>query len=256
MIKKVLFFIPLILFLLTNTFVKNDSHAKSHSKKAYSKKAKKKKSPKKVTVPINIGMGPSFNTFTGLLDSDQIYHYGLKLDLYAYIDKALLKKAKHKIPKKFRKMALKMDSIKYRPSILIPNHLFISPKTKNTGVFGASWRPISTGFALIKTSVLDLDLNAGPIITYAFMTSDNNKIEETINFFRPGIDINAELYIKFSRWFLISGGWTSAFYIPQRIDRGNGSFLKTGSPSDQNCIWHIGTAFAMMHFRIPYSTRF
>lgn len=222
--------------------------AKGRSKR----KARKKKSS--VTVPVNVGLGPSWNMITGPIQEDQRFHYGLRVDLYAVIDKETIKRFKHRIPKKYRGMASRMREVRYRPSILIPDHLFISPKNGNTGIFGMTWRPFGLNLPLIDSSTLRLGVGAGLLLTYAHISSNIDGMQESTHFFRPGVDLRAELVLQLSPGFLLSGGWSSGFYLPQKIKGEGRGFAALGSPKNDDCIWHVGQIFAMLNFRFPYTT--
>ncbi len=219
--------------------------AKAPAKK---KRTKKKKARKKqmVTVPINVGLGPAFHYVTGPVQRDQEVHYGVKISLAAIIDQALIQKNKHKIPKKYRKMASRIDQIRLRPGpvVLIPDTIFISPQRDQTAMYGANWK-----FYGVHMPIGPLRIGTNLNLTYAHIDSENEALGET-HFFRPGLDLNAEIEIPLSKTVLISGGWTSFFYPPQEV---GGPVFALGE-TDQS-IWHIGQAFVQLHFRIPYTTR-
>ena len=223
-------------------------------------KRKRKRKPKRkrkasVTVPVNVGLGPTFNMLTGPIQTDQQYHYGLKIDVYAVIDKKTIRRFSHKIPKKYRGMAKKMQEVRYRPAIWIPDHLFLSPQSANTGMYGVTWRPLSVGLPLINAKRLKLRLGAGLLLTYAYIVSKAPELPESTHFLRPGLDLKAELILGLSDSLLLSGGWSSGFYVPQQVLGEEAGIGSLGSPGDEDCIWHVGQIFAMLHFRFPYTTR-
>ena len=49
----------------------------------------------KITVPIDVGVGPSVLNWTGDLATDQQWHYGVSISAAAIIDKKTLKKHKN-----------------------------------------------------------------------------------------------------------------------------------------------------------------
>lgn len=228
------------------------AEAKPKSKR---KPKRKGKASSSVTVPVNVGLGPTFNMITGPVQADQQYHYGLKIDVHAVIDKKTIRRFAGKIPKKYRGMAKKMHEVKYRPSIWIPDHLFISPATANTGMYGITWRPISVAIPLIRARRLRLEVGAGLLLTYAYIMSQAPELPDSTHFLRPGLDLKAELVLGLSDSLLLSGGWSSGFYVPQQITGEDAGIGSLGNPSDDNCVWHIGQIFAMLHFRFPYTTR-
>lgn len=223
------------------------------------KKAKKKraKTSSTVTVPVDVGIGPTTNWFTGVIGDDQRDHYGLKLDVAAIIDQQTIKANKKRIPKKYRKMALKMKEFVYRPFWWLPDSLLISPKLNNSFMYGVTLRPIGLGLSLIDNGFMKFSLSAGLVLTYAYMGNDNwvdkGYSNDSMHFLRPGADAKAELLLKLSKSFLVSVGWDSYFYIPQRI--GEGPLEEMGDNFMEESVWHNGQGFVMLHFRFPYTTK-
>lgn len=229
--------------------------------KGVKKKGKKKGKRKKIkeTVPVDIGVGPAVFMLFGPFKEDQQLHYGVKLSVKAIIAPEVIKRHRHKIPKKYRKYVSGKNEIRYSPSIFIPDHIIISPKTENTGIYGTSLKPIELSIPLLKKPRLAVGL--GVLLTYMFVDADaggvNAKREDdfrpeqdeafTMHFFRPGLDLNASLEIPFTDSFLVDFGWSSAFYPPQKI---NGDFFEWGELDDS--IWHVGQAWMRLHFRFPY----
>jgi hypothetical protein len=227
--------------------------------KARKKKRKKRKKAKAaITVPVDVGLGPTANWFTGVIGDDQQFHYGLKLDISAIIDQQTIKKNKQRIPKKYRKMALKMKEFVYRPFWWLPDSLLISPKLDKSYMYGVTLRPIGLGLSLINNNFMKFSLSAGLVLTYAYMGNDGwvdgGYANDSMHFLRPGIDAKAELLLKLSKSFLVSVGWDSYLYIPQQI--GEGPFEGLGEDPLENSVWHNGQAFVMLHFRFPYKTKF
>lgn len=217
--------------------------AKKRVKKKKKKKARKKQT---VTVPVNIGLGPAVHWITGPVQKDQEQHYGVKISLAAIIDQALIQQNKHKIPKKYRKMASRIDQVRLRPGpvVLVPDTIFISPRRDQTAMYGANWR-----FYGVHMPIGPIRVGSNLNLTYAHIDSDNEALGQT-HFLRPGLDLNAEIEIPLSKSVLISGGWTSFFYPPQEV---GGPVFSLGEMDAS--IWHIGQAFVQLHFRMPYTTR-
>lgn len=199
-----------------------------------------------VTVPVDVGVGPAAYFISGPVFRDQPVHFGLKLSVLAIIDQETIRKNRNRIPERYRKLAAGITEARVSPSFLIPDALIISPKFRRTGIYGATWRPISLSVPLVERP-FRLDLNAGPLLTYAFLHSD---VFPTTHFLRPGLDLKAELELPVSQAFLVSLGWASGFYIPQAL----GSWTAVG-PFDR-ALWHFGQAFLKLHFRFPYSLDF
>ena len=133
----------------------------------------------KITVPIDIGVGPSVLNWTGDLAADQQWHYGLSISAAAIIDKKTLKKHKKKIPKQYRSQLKKMDEIRIGYA-LVPDTVILSPKTVNTGMFGATWSPLSLGMPIeMGNSRLRLGMDA--MLTYAYIDSSLAKAGKGVN---------------------------------------------------------------------------
>ncbi len=201
-----------------------------------------------VTVPVDVGVGPAGHIVFGQVASDQLFHYGVKLNVAAIIDQQTIKANQNRIPAKYRAAAARMDEVRISPSIFIPDTLYISPKTRYTGMFGATWRPIGFNVPLLRGPVR-FTVGAGALLTYAFITSDTLAGGSDTHFLRPGVDLKAELEVMFVRSFGISLGWSSGFYLPQAI---GGAITKVPDVGP-DVIWHIGQVFAMLHFRFPYT---
>jgi len=207
-----------------------------------------------VTVPADVGVGPAGYFISGRVADDQPLHYGLKLSVQAILDQATLQANQHRIPARYRRQAKQMSEIRISPSIFIPDALFISPKTRHTGLYGVTWRPLSIGLSLLQTGTVRFNLSAGLLLTYAFLHSDLPALRDT-HFLRPGLDVGGEIELAFSRSFLISFGWFSGFYIPQGFGTfGMGAFGdRQNSTTLRETLWHFGQGFVKLHFRFPYT---
>lgn len=244
--------LTLVVALVLIVAMAGDAFAKPRKRK----KKKRAKAKSTITVPVDVGVGPTANWFTGPIGDDQRSHYGLKLDIAAIIDQKTIKKNKKRIPKKYRKMALKMKEFVYRPFWWLPDSVLISPKQNNSFMYGVTLRPIGLGLSLINNNAMKFSLSAGAVLTYAYMGNDTWKESgyenDAMHFLRPGVDAKAELLFKLSASFLVSVGWDSYFYVPQRI--GAGPLEEVGEDPLEGTAWHNGQAFVMMHFRFPYTT--
>jgi hypothetical protein len=207
-----------------------------------------------ITVPVDVGVGPAAYVINGPIFDDQPIHTGLKISIQAIIDQATIKAHQDRIPPSFRQQALRMREVRYTPSIFIPDTLIISPKYRNTGIYGVTWRPISISVPLVDTDAVRLGLGAGLLLTYAFIYSDLPEIPTT-HFLRPGIDLGAELEIAITPSCLVSLGWSSGFYVPQGLGTlGLGPFGDTRDWDGlRQTLWHFGQGFVKLHFRFPYS---
>ncbi len=194
-----------------------------------------------VTVPLNIGVGPTLNWVTGPVAKDQTFHLGLRFTTYLAIgQKERLKYMKH-IPKQYRNMARKKGEIRFDPMPwYVPRSFTISPKFRNTGMYGLTFRPIGLGIALGE-----LRLSAGLLFSYLFIHSDT--LPSPTHFLRPGAEIKASLELPLDkrRNTAVSIEWASQFYIPQNV---GGKVLEVGEIDSS--VWHIGQIIFMLHKRV------
>ncbi|WP_225408919.1 hypothetical protein [Stigmatella hybrida] len=202
---------------------------------------------RQVTVPVDIAVGPSALLFFGPVFDDQPLHTGLKLDVEAVLDPEWLRKNRSLIPRKYRSQALKAGEIRVAPPLaaLIPDTLIISPKYRNTGIYGATWKPLGIGLGLTPSPVR-LSFDAGLVLTYAYLYSDT--LENT-HFLRPGLQAGLDLEFQLSKSFLLSLGWASTVYVPQKLGT-----LGEVKPLDAS-IFHVGQPYLLLHFRVPVTTR-
>jgi len=204
----------------------------------------------KVTVPINIGVGPALYQLSGPIRQDQTLHYGLAFSGFAVVDNETIRKFRKRIPRKYRSTILKIDEMRIS-HFLIPDSFFISPKTVNTGIYGIGWQPLKLGLTLSKKPRLWIGI--GVRITYFYLHSDGFEgVQDgqafSMHFLRPGLDAASDFEIPFSDSFLMSVGWVSQFHLPQPVGGGIGDWGST-----DESIWHIGQAYLKLHFRFPYT---
>lgn len=201
----------------------------------------------KVTVPVDIGVGPSAWLISNRVFADQPVHTGLTFSIQAVLDKKWLKKNKRLVPKKYRSLIARMDEVRITPYFWIPESIVISPAWKDTGVYGISWRPFSYGIPWIRKGVR-FSTSAGLRVTYLFLHS--RTLPSPTHFVRPGLDLKAYLEIPFSDTVLVSLSWASHFYPPQRLGGHPLQFVPF-----EDAIWHVGQGTLKLHVRVPYRTR-
>ncbi len=218
----------------------------------------RKKRSREITVPVDIAAGPAFFAFgnplvgDGLLSGpvveDQTVHYGLRFNMAAIIDRDFVRKYPHTVPRKYRGMFKEDTVVRFKPAALglIPRNLYLSPKTKNTGIYGATWELLHVGMALMQSGDSRLSVGAGLLATYAYIDSD--AFESPTHFLRPGASVGLKFGTMLSDSFGVSAGANSNFYLPQDI--GGGIFDGDGD----DALWHIGEAFLMLHYRFPFTT--
>jgi hypothetical protein len=200
-----------------------------------------------ITVPVDIGIGPAGHWISGVVGQDQLVHTGIRLSLVAIADHDLIMQHLDRVPKQYRGMAAQLDEYRYRPSILVPDTIILSPKVAHTGMYGATWRllPIKLNLLPERTTRLDLDLSL--LLTYTFLHSDTLP-GGTMHFLRPGLDVGFEWTIPvLEDAFLVSLGYASQFYVPQAV---GGPIFEL--PGDRPSIWHIAQVFLVLHWRVPY----
>ncbi len=205
-----------------------------------------------VSVPLNLGAGPALNYIYGAISDDQTFHYSLKLDMYALLDREFLQSHGSKVPKKYRGFIEGRDELRIT-YLFIPESLIISPTYKHTGIYGINFRPISLGLPLIKSQGLISSLGLGLNVTYMFIHSDSVFDKNGyMNFLRPGLNLQLDNIVKITKKFLISGGVDTYFYIPQEVKRDSpifeiGDFNRT--------IWFVAQVYFIFNIRVPYRTR-
>ena len=113
-------------------------------------------------------------------------------------------------------------------------------------MMGISWSPLSVGLPLLDAGI-KANVGVGLQLTYAYLYSDTLL---NTHFLRPGLSPGITVEIPITKRFLVSTGWESQVYIPQKVGGGIGEL---GEISDS--IWHIGQAFFKFHYRFPYTVK-
>jgi len=199
----------------------------------------------RVDVPVDVGVGPAAFLFFGPVFEDQPLHTGLKLSVEAVLDKEWLRQNARAIPARYRKYARSLDEVRISPSLLIPDALILSPKLRDTGIYGATWKPLALTLPL-SSGDARLAVGTGLLLTYAYLHSDTLPATHLL---RPGAELGLELEVALSRTVLVSLGWESALYIPQELGGlGLPDRLRDG-------VFHVGQAYLQLHVRFPYTTR-
>ncbi len=204
---------------------------------------------REVTVPVEIGVGPAANIISGEMQERQTWFYGARINLEAVIDKALIKKYKKRIPRRYRKMAMQLDEVRLRPAPLsyIPKTLYISPG--ENAMYGAMWDLFGVGTRLgpVKASA-DLQF------AYAYLryqALDEADTAQSMHLLRPAIGFTAHLPLMLTDSVGFDIGWRSTVMPPQEIGASPLSFTQDVDGS----IWHIGQAYVAFTYRMPYTTR-
>ncbi|MCP4918415.1 MAG: hypothetical protein GY913_16035 [Proteobacteria bacterium] len=197
----------------------------------------------KVTVPVDVGVGPSAVVLNGDAFAQQPVYGAVRFSLQAVIDKKTLKANKKKIPKKYRAMVNDMDEVRITPKIWIPDNVYLSPPVQGAGLYGLGWRFVSVGVPLGP-----IDLDAGVIATAFYLHGP--AVPSTL-FVRPGLNASAEIELPLNKdkTWLVSGGWDSRVHIPQEL----GGFGISDDPVGD--LWHVGHGYLKLHHRFPYTVR-
>lgn len=201
---------------------------------------------KEVTVPVDISFGPAAYFFTGALFADQPVYSGIAFDAYAVIDKKTIEENKGRVPKRYRRAVKQFGEIRYSPYIFIPDAFFISPPINDTQMYGVNWRPWSVSLTCLPSPTR---VNVGTGVLFTLIYIDSRTLPSPTFFVRPGLDLKLDFELQLSRSFLLSAGWASQLYVPQRLGE-FGIF-----PLDENTIWHVGMAYAKIHIRFPYTAK-
>jgi hypothetical protein len=232
------------------------AEAAAAGKKKGKKGGKGAKAKSAIIVPVDLAAGPAGNHFFGALGG-QLAHWGLKLDLAAIIDQETIQANKNRIPKKYRKAAASVTEISYRPFWWLPDSLLLSPAIDNTQMWGITWRPVSLGLSLLNAGPLKVSISGGAVLTYAWMAgstwTDDGFDDDSMHFLRPGVDAKLDIQIALAKSFLVSFGWDSYVYVPQRV--GRDFWEELGDDVLDTSVWHNGQVYLLLHFRFPYSTR-
>ena len=249
---------------------------------AFGKKSNKKnkRSKEPTEIDINVAVGGGGLIFPGVIEDQTPYHATLRLDLQAIITKAIIKKNKKRIPKKYRKLALKQEEIRFRPGAIafIPTNIVISPMEK-TQLYGANWGLLGAGIgprlgplrlgikAQLQVSAFylssDLDLKAlankeavdpmGQMMAGADMNGNTNGEGTSMFFLRPGLSLAADLEIPLKKdAFAVSFGWKSTAYLPQDI---GGGITDMSFDNLDGSMWLMHQVYLDFHFRVPYSVK-
>ncbi len=197
---------------------------------------------KKVTVPIEIGVGPSLYNITGSVAEEEPLHYGVSFSAAAVITKKLVKENKKMIPKGYRKQALKMAPFRVS-KMYIPDQIFFSPSSE-TKLYGASFAPY--GLLLHRQKNLQLKVS----VRLTLFNLQSQTLPSTF-FARPGADLNPEYRIKIAQGYHLVVGWRSQLYPPQML--GAGALDELNVTNLGQSIWHIGQGYLELRYRFPYS---
>ena len=205
--------------------------------------------PRQIDTPVQVGAGPSAHFINGPLRGEQLAHFGGRLSLTGVMLEETMRKHWRCFPDKYRRLLRKPQEVRAKPlaAALIPSELIISPKLHTTAIYGVGWNLLGVGASLLSSDAVKFSLKANLPLKYMYIQSDT--VASPTHFLRPGLGGKAELEFKLAPSFLISLGWESQLFVPQRV---GGTILEVGPLNE--AIWHIGQAFLQFHIRLPYKT--
>ena len=216
----------------------------------------------RVEEPVDVGVGPATYFINNPIFLHHPVNVGLKISVAAVINRALIRRYRGKIPARYRRLTRRLREVKLRPLVLglIPDSLIISPTFQGTQIYGVIFRPFALGLG-IPLGPLNVSLSAGILLNYTYIISTTQlspggptfftqPAVQITHFLRPGIDAKLEFELPISEHFLISFGWASQVYVPQRL--GASPFAEFGP--FESWVWHFGQAFLLFHFRFPFET--
>ena len=206
---------------------------------------------RRVTVPIDIGVGPAAQIWTGPIAQDQLVHTGVSISAAAVLDQEFLKKNRKLIPKQYRRQITQMNEIRIG-HLLVPDTLIISPKVQNTGMYGITWRPITLSVPLVDKGIR-IDASADLLFTYTYIYSDLESIGTT-HFLRPGLGLTGAVEFPLGGRFRASLTWRSGLYVPQELGGGVDQLGPIEEGDLTQSIWHVGQGAIRLHYRFPFTT--
>ncbi len=203
-------------------------------------------------VPVEVGLGPATHTWAGALGGDQPIHGGLVLTTDVVLDRAWLRRNKDRIPARWRGLVGAVDQVRIRPGamVFVPESLILSPKLRDTGMVGASWRPFSVGVPFV-TDPVRIGADMGVRLTALYLWTDTVPTSEDPRdtfFLRPGLDLQLDLVVPVTEAFRVRLGGDAHAYVPQ----GFGTF-GLGTPGER--MWLVARAFLELRVRFDVAVR-
>jgi hypothetical protein len=209
-----------------------------------------------ITVPIEVGVGPMLLVPNAPAIFDQPAFFALQTSAWGVVDQELIRRHRNQIPPWARGYARNIDELKTRPfwvGLVLPEVIVVSPQIKDTGVYGAIWRPLGIGLTLTKIGPaeinVDADLDAVALFVHSQTLGGGTKASQSLTLvLRPGVHLGLTAEIPLGDAVGVQLGWGSDFFVPQPLGR---SPLEVSLESD--ALWHLGGPFAMLTVRFPYT---
>jgi len=202
-----------------------------------------------VTIPVQIGLGPTLVGVTGPVQRSQRFFGGAKVEVAAILDQQIIQQNLHRVPSRYRAMARGIEEARFSPSVFIPDTLYLSPPVRRAQMWGATWRPIGLSITPLRRP-LRTTIGVGAVLTYLYFDSRAPGLEvRRMHFLRPGASLRAELEAPLAERVFVTLGWDSMVHLPQALESGLGGLGEAGHQ-----MWHLGHAFVVLGFRFPYQT--
>ena len=197
-------------------------------------------------VDIDVGVGPHVLQANGPLGEAQPGYVAVAFDAYAVLDAKDLKKARKRVPKKYRKLMPKKEA---RVGLAyIPDQLLLSPSIDGgPSLWGASWSPLSLSQPIVDGKTFKVDFELGATATVAGIEGGET-FDGWMIFARPGLAGKLEAELKLSKHLVLSAGYDGRAYLPQKLGEGTVGELDLSAPRQ---LWYLGGAFAQIHVRVP-----
>jgi len=211
------------------------------------------KAPAKLEIPIEVAAGPILLVPSPPAVFDQPAHFGLQLELAAVVTQDLIRKHKNQIPPWARGVAGNLREAKVRPLWLaiVPDTIVISPQLKDTGMYGAMWRPFGLGVPLIDTDAfragVGANIMAAALLVHSNVLGVGAGGGQAFTFvLRPGITLRATAEVPLGDTLAVHFGWSSDFFVPQPFGRTPWELAPL-----EDSLWHLGGPFLTLAYRFP-----
>lgn len=123
------------------------------------------------------------------------------------------------VPARWRDRLGAVDEVRLRRYPWLPESLILSPRFRDSGMIGASWRPAVVGTPLV-TGPVKVNLDAGLRVTAAYLFSRSlptfDEPKGTF-FLRPGVDLALDAIFPLTADLGLRVGLDGHAYLPQRI---------------------------------------
>jgi hypothetical protein len=199
-------------------------------------------------VRFNVGAGPAWYTIGGPIGEEQ-WHYGLALDIYLVYPPAQMRENQRNLDPRFKRWNLFQPDEEFvdRPYylVLLPTKFFFSPMIHDMSIYGLTFNGVDMWVS--KTPIPEITFKAGlgfPTVT--LFKAEGDLLDAPDWFMGMGATLKTKILLRVSERVLLSGGWSSAFYLP-----GEDTEFHYADGHDENTI-HIGTFDAQFHYRFNF----